>query len=33
MNPSKIHELTRSVFSIVGKVFAALVVFIAAGYS
>ncbi len=31
MNPSKIHELTRSVFSIVGKVFAALVVFIAAG--
>lgn len=31
MNPSKIHELTRSVFSIVGKAFAALVVFIAAG--
>lgn len=31
MNPSKIHELTRSVFSVVGKVFAALVVFIAAG--
>lgn len=31
MNPSKIHELTRSVFSIAGKALAALVIFIAAG--
>lgn len=31
MNPSKIHELTRSVFSIAGKALAALVIFIAVG--